>query len=196
MKKIKIFLLIAAILSILVFILSHKSSIDMSKYPIPTFSETNYPIDKEVKFSVSIIETGFVKTSEALVFRGGNPFKIRKLSQVAILIQHPKGTFVYDTGFGSEIEGQFNDHFSCFDKQLFKFTKLKSLRETLIEYNFNPDSIDFIIPSHLHFDHASGIEDFPKATVWITKEEYDYAFSEQASPPAFIKQQYDADFIK
>jgi len=195
MKKNKLFLLPGLIIGISVLIQSCKTTIDISKYPIPTFSTTNYPIDKEVEFSLSIIETGYAKTSEAFVFRGGNLFKTRKLSHVSILIQHPKGTFVFDTGLGSEINGQFHDHFSCIDRQLFKFTKLLSLKETLIKNRFSPDSIDFIIPTHLHFDHASGIEDFPNATVRTTKEEYDYAFSKEASTPAFIKEQYDADFI-
>lgn len=196
MKKNKLILLSTLSISILVIIQSFKTTIDISKYPTPTFSTTNYPIDKEVEFSLSIIETGYAKTPEAFVFRGGNLFKTRKLSHVSILIQHPKGTFVFDTGLGSEINGQFHDHFSFLDRQLFKFTKLQSLKETLINNKFNPDSIDFIIPTHLHFDHASGIEDFPKATVWTTKQEYNHAFSEEATPPAFIKEQYDADFIK
>ncbi|MCF6319251.1 MAG: MBL fold metallo-hydrolase [Proteobacteria bacterium] len=196
MKINKLIILSTLAISIFVIIQSCKTTIDISKYPTPTFSTTNHPIDKEIEFSLSIIETGYANTPEAFVFRGGNLFKTRKLSHVSILIQHPKGTFVFDTGLGSEIKGQFHDSFSFLDRQLFKFTKLQSLKETLINNKFSPDSIDFIIPTHLHFDHASGIEDFPKATVWTTKEEYDHAFSEEATPPAFIKEQYDADFIK
>lgn len=196
MKRNKLFLLSAITIGIFVIIQSCKATIDVTKYPTPTFSTTDYPINKDVDLSLSIIETGYAKTLESFVFRGGNLFKLRKLSHVSILIQHPNGTFVFDTGLGSEIEGQFHDSFSFVDRQLFKFTKLESLKETLVKNEFNPDSIDFILPTHLHFDHASGIEDFPKATVWTTKEEYDHAFSEEATPPAFIKEQYDADFIK
>ncbi len=196
MKKIKLILLSVLTISIFAIVQSCKTTIDVSKYPIPTFSTTNYPIDKTIKFSLSIIETGFAKTPEAFVFRGGSLFKTRKLSHVSILIQHPKGTFVFDTGLGSNIEGQFHDNFSFWDRQMFKFTTLESLKEILVKNEFTPDSIDFIIPTHLHFDHAGGIEDFPKARVWTTKEEYNHAISEEANPPAFIKEQYDAKFIK
>jgi len=196
MKKIKFTLFALVIISILAYLQSCKTTIDISQYPAPTFSISDYPIDREVELSLSVIETGYAKTPEAFVFKGGSLFKTRKLSHVSLLIQHPKGTFVFDTGLGSEIEGQFHDNFSFLDRQLFKFRKSSSLRETLIKNKFNPDAIDFILPTHLHFDHASGIEDFPRATVWITKEEYDHAFSEEASPPAFIKEQYDASFIK
>jgi glyoxylase-like metal-dependent hydrolase (beta-lactamase superfamily II) len=195
MRKFKI-TLSAFLIATLFVIQSCKTTIDISKYPIPTFFEKSNPLDPDIELSLSIIETGFAKTPEAFVFRGGSLFKSRKMSHASILIQHPKGTFVFDTGLGSEIEGQFHDNFSFLDRQIFKFTKLESLKETLIKNEFNPDSIDFIIPTHLHFDHASGIEDFPRATVWTTREEYDHAISEEANPPAFIKEQYDADFIK
>ncbi|MFC3809324.1 MBL fold metallo-hydrolase [Lacihabitans lacunae] len=189
-------LLLAFGFSFLTYLQGCKPSIDIGQYPAPSFSTTNYPIDTTVSFSLSIIETGYAKTSEAFVFRGGSLFKTRKLSHVAILIQHPKGTFVFDTGLGNHIEAQFHDKFSFLDRQMFKFTKLKSLTETFREHGFSPDSIDFIVPSHLHFDHASGIEDFPQAEVWTTKEEYKHAHSDEANLPAFIKEQYDADFIK
>ncbi|WP_298475947.1 MBL fold metallo-hydrolase [uncultured Maribacter sp.] len=196
MKKFKIISSVLLVASILFFILSCKTTIDVSTYTTPKFSKKSYPINQEVTFSLSIIETGFAKTPEAFVYRGGNLFKTRKLSHVSVLIQHPKGTFAFDTGLGSEIKEQFHDNFSFIDRQLFKFTKLKSMKEMLVTNKFNPDSIDFIIPSHLHFDHASGIKDFPNATVWTTREEYNHAISKGATPPAFIKEQYNADFIK
>jgi glyoxylase-like metal-dependent hydrolase (beta-lactamase superfamily II) len=193
-KKMKTILLSVLTLSIVTIIQSCKTTIDITNYPTPTFSEEEYPIDKTVDFTLSLIETGFAKAPEAFVFKGGKLFKTRRVSHVSIFIQHPKGTFVFDTGLGNQIEGQFHDHFNLFERQVFKFTKLKSLKETLTSHDL--DSIDFIIPTHLHFDHASGIEDFPEATIWTTKEEYDHAFSEEATAPTFIKEQYDAEFLK
>jgi len=175
---------------------SCKSTIDVTNYSASRVTQTNYPINAGVNLSLSIIETGFAKTSEAFVFKGGGLFKKRRLSHVSVLIQHPNATFVFDTGLGSGIEGQFHDAFGFIDRQLFQFTKLTSLKETLIENDFNIDSIDFILPTHLHFDHASGIEDFSNVTVLTTKEEYEHAMSDEANPPAFIKEQYDSDLIK
>src|SRR5579864_6095177 len=37
-----------------------------------------------------------------------------------------------------------------------------------------PDEITDIVISHAHWDHLGGIDLFPKATVWIQKEEYRY----------------------
>ena len=36
------------------------------------------------------------------------------------------------------------------------------------------DAVTDIIISHAHWDHAGGLELFPKATIWIQREEYTY----------------------
>ncbi len=38
----------------------------------------------------------------------------------------------------------------------------------------NPGDITDIIISHPHWDHISGIDLFPKATVWMQKDDFDY----------------------
>jgi glyoxylase-like metal-dependent hydrolase (beta-lactamase superfamily II) len=38
----------------------------------------------------------------------------------------------------------------------------------------NPDDITDVIISHPHWDHIDGIELFPKAKVWMQKDDYDY----------------------
>ena len=38
----------------------------------------------------------------------------------------------------------------------------------------NPGDITDVIISHPHWDHISGIDLFPKATVWMQKDDYDY----------------------
>lgn len=184
------------LIGIIQLIVSCSATIDTTKYQTPTFYEKVPTTENHAELSLSMVETGYATTLEAFVFRGGKIFKKRKLSHIAIVIRHPKGTFAFDTGLGNEIENQFHDSFNFLDRQIFKFNKLHSLRETLIKNKFEPDSIRFIIPSHLHFDHASGIEDFPKASVWTTLEEYQHAMSEEATPPAFIKQQYDEKSIQ
>lgn len=37
-----------------------------------------------------------------------------------------------------------------------------------------PDQITDVVISHAHWDHLGGIDLFPKATIWIQKEEYRY----------------------
>lgn len=185
------------VLAFLVILLlsSCSSIIDIAKYPEPTFYPQHIALKPNVPVSLSIIETGYTMSPEAFVYSGGSLFRKRRISHIAVLVRHPQGDFVFDTGLGKEMEAQFQEHFSAFERTAFKYKRLTTLRENLEANGFNPDSIRFIIPSHLHWDHASGIEDLPNSEVWTLKEEYDFGMSEAAKPPGFIHEQYDAAFI-
>ncbi|MGH7694249.1 MAG: N-acyl homoserine lactonase family protein [Gemmatimonadaceae bacterium] len=46
--------------------------------------------------------------------------------------------------------------------------------EAVRQAGVNPDSISDIVITHIHWDHADGIDLFPSANVWIQAEEYHY----------------------
>lgn len=46
--------------------------------------------------------------------------------------------------------------------------------EALRQLGVDPSKINDIILSHAHWDHAGGIDLFPKATVWMQRAEFDY----------------------
>jgi glyoxylase-like metal-dependent hydrolase (beta-lactamase superfamily II) len=46
--------------------------------------------------------------------------------------------------------------------------------DTLAKLNIKPDQITDVIISHMHWDHADGMDLFPKAKIWIQKDEYAY----------------------
>ncbi|WP_193316011.1 MBL fold metallo-hydrolase [Flavicella marina] len=79
------------------------------------------------------------------------------------MIQHPKGNFLFDTGFDVHLQKQFKENTSFLNRQTFKFKQLGTTKNILEANNYPIDSIKFIIPSHFHYDHVSGIEDFPNA---------------------------------
>lgn len=45
-----------------------------------------------------------------------------------------------------------------------------------------PDAVTDIVISHIHWDHADGAELFPKATVWIQKDEYEHYVGPDGAP--------------
>jgi glyoxylase-like metal-dependent hydrolase (beta-lactamase superfamily II) len=45
-----------------------------------------------------------------------------------------------------------------------------------------PDQVTDIVISHAHWDHLGGIDLFPKATIWIQKDEYSYYAGEAWQP--------------
>jgi glyoxylase-like metal-dependent hydrolase (beta-lactamase superfamily II) len=54
--------------------------------------------------------------------------------------------------------------------------------EALAEAGVNPESVTDIIVSHVHWDHADGIDLFPKARVWIQKAEYEHYVGPNGEP--------------
>jgi glyoxylase-like metal-dependent hydrolase (beta-lactamase superfamily II) len=45
-----------------------------------------------------------------------------------------------------------------------------------------PDAITDIIVSHVHWDHMDGLDLFPKATIWIQRQEYEYYVGAGGTP--------------
>jgi glyoxylase-like metal-dependent hydrolase (beta-lactamase superfamily II) len=54
--------------------------------------------------------------------------------------------------------------------------------DAVAKLGLKPEDITDIIISHIHWDHADGMDLFPKATVWIQKEEYGYYTGEAWQP--------------
>ena len=46
--------------------------------------------------------------------------------------------------------------------------------EAIAPLGLKPEDISDIFLSHMHWDHAGGIDLFPAARIWIQKDEYDY----------------------
>jgi glyoxylase-like metal-dependent hydrolase (beta-lactamase superfamily II) len=46
--------------------------------------------------------------------------------------------------------------------------------DALAPLGITPDKVTDIFLSHMHWDHAGGIDLFPSARVWVQKDEYDY----------------------
>jgi glyoxylase-like metal-dependent hydrolase (beta-lactamase superfamily II) len=66
----------------------------------------------------------------------------------------------------------------------------------LLELNIKADEITDIILSHPHWDHIDGVSLFPKAHVWIQKEDYNYfvgeAWQKEGRHHGFYKRDVDS----
>lgn len=154
------------------------------------WSVTAYAVSGgENTLSFSVIQTAQSSgTSEAMVVESGDLFTWRKLEHISVLVRHPRGDFLWDTGIGIEIEAQ-TTVFSFIESILFRIENVKPARLQLDENGYDVKKLMAIIPSHMHWDHASGIEDFLGVPVWIQQESYDEAVSGQ--PSSFLQSQYD-----
>lgn len=91
-----------------------------------------------------------------------------------ILIQYNDKNYLIDAGVG-------NDRFT--EKQLRNYgvTDQSHLEEELNELGLTPNDIDYILMTHLHFDHACGLSKFegdtlvpvfPNAKIYVTQVEW------------------------
>lgn len=153
---------------------------------IPALSNSSSAIN-ELKFSV-LVTAESSGSLESFVVADGSWFTQRKLVHTAVLVTHPKGDFLFDSGIGKNYAEQMSV-FNFFEQQLFKIENVRPAREQLANENYDFSKLFAIIPSHMHWDHASGLEDFKEFPVWLPKVSHDEAL--HGKPPGFILSQYD-----
>ncbi|BBM86686.1 MBL fold metallo-hydrolase [Candidatus Uabimicrobium amorphum] len=161
--------------------ISCSGAIDTRKYHRDTFTQATTSATTDV--SIAFIHTGNTFSSESMIFDGGRTFCSHETVFVAVLVKHPQGTFLFDTGLGENIDEQFADN-CCFHQMILSYNKTQAASTQLASHDMD---IKMIIPSHLHWDHASGIVDFPHAQVWIQKNELLWAKS--MFPPHVLPKQ-------
>ncbi|HEX6626945.1 MAG TPA: MBL fold metallo-hydrolase [Gemmatimonadaceae bacterium] len=105
-----------------------------------------------------------------------------QLGMRCLLIEHPSGLILIDTGAGNKEDDKFKDIYGLENEGAGGSTMLE---DGLAQIGVRPDDIVMVINTHLHFDHAGGntrsgrdgaVEiSFPNATYIVKRGEYEYA---------------------
>jgi N-acyl homoserine lactone hydrolase len=92
----------------------------------------------------------------------------------AYLIEHPKGTALFDTGLHPDCQRDPAARVGPRLAQLFKFRygPGEDVASRLVALGREPAKIDIVINSHLHFDHVGGNALIPNATVVVQRREW------------------------
>ncbi|WP_116135684.1 MBL fold metallo-hydrolase [Trinickia diaoshuihuensis] len=98
-----------------------------------------------------------------------------------LLVETEAGLVLVDTGFGLRDVADPRSRLSRFFLALVK----PDLREEMTairqieRLGYDPRDVRHIVLSHLDFDHAGGLDDFPHATVHLLQMERDYAMQQR-----------------
>jgi len=103
----------------------------------------------------------------------GRPGKIR-FPVPAYLIEHPKGRVLFDTGMHPETQHNARGRMGAL-ATLFQpdFRPGEDIKARLEQLEIDADKIEYVINSHLHFDHTGGNELVPNAKIVIQKREWE-----------------------
>jgi N-acyl homoserine lactone hydrolase len=133
-----------------------------------------------------------VQFPAAMFERPGGPFEALKVSGLfssrasgwwwvpcpAFLITHPSaGPILVDTSLHSSIAAEPAENFGRLATRYARprIEPGRDLPSQLRELGADPRSIPLVVMTHLHFDHASGISEFPSSTFVISSAEWSAA---------------------
>ncbi|MQA28993.1 MAG: MBL fold metallo-hydrolase [Luteitalea sp.] len=134
-------------------------------------------------YDVYAIRYGHHDRQSPANFIGGDPHDIlQPLAYFVWAIVGPHGTFIVDTGFDAAMAAQRG-------RQL-----LKPVDEGLAALGIQPDAVENIIVTHLHYDHCGNRDLFPRARYHLQDAELAYA-SGRCMCHAHIRVPFEADDV-
>lgn len=96
------------------------------------------------------------------------------IGATCLLVETDRGLVLVDTGLG--LHDHFNPsrmvRFFQLDFGIHKDPENCAVRQ-IARLGYSPNDVQHIVLTHLHFDHAGGLPDFPHAQVHVHKREFD-----------------------
>jgi N-acyl homoserine lactone hydrolase len=147
---------------------------DAAPLPAPTpLTAVLPPASPPPEMAVYRIPTGVTHRSAAFAYRGGSLSDARDFAITAVLVRHPHGDILIDTGFGRDIDRHFASMPLPF-RLATRYAHGESASQQLRATGYDLKALRAILLTHAHWDHVSGVPDFPGTPVWITSEERRY----------------------
>ena len=140
-------------------------------------------------------EAGILKSQKQYFTLGlgvGEPFDV---PVPFLLIDHPKGKVLFDTGNAFEIIHDKEEHWGgilgAYDPVM---TEEQWCVNAIKKIGVAPEDIKYVIISHLHLDHAGCVGHFPNAKYVVQRDELHFAYvPDPYMKLAYIRKDFDKD---
>jgi N-acyl homoserine lactone hydrolase len=118
---------------------------------------------------------------------------------VAFLVEHPgAGPILIDTGLDPVVaedpKQTFGRVLAATGAKTFSMARTQAVPAQLRARGVNPDDVKHVVMTHLHYDHASGISQFPEATFLLTRREWDAAHAAFRVFHGYLTRHFDHPF--
>ncbi len=134
--------------------------------PLPQASPPN-------GMAIYALPTGVNHRTAAFAYRGGSPWDKRDSVSTAVLVRHPKGDLLIDTGLGRGIATQMKE-FPLLFRLGTDMVRFQTAADQLDAAGYDRGQLRYILLTHAHWDHVSGVPDFPGVPVLVTAAEHQY----------------------
>jgi len=110
-----------------------------------------------------------------------------------LLIKHPRGIVLFDTGNAPEVVDGKQAHWgsvvSVYDPVM---TREECCVNAIRQVGVAPEDVNYVVLSHLHLDHAGCVGHFPNARYIVHRDELTYAYvPDHFMKAAYIRQDFD-----
>lgn len=148
---------------------------------------------------VYLFATGFAKVPKGLFVRGA-PWRSVRFPILSAVVESGGELILLDTGLGSRTEEELKPlryRGNWFFNRFVMRTAFDASRDPLVRqlpaHGFDLSAVKYAILSHLHWDHAGGMRDFPSAKFVVGRREWDAATAPDSHRHAYVREQYDHD---
>lgn len=148
---------------------------------------------------IYFLSTGFGYVAKGLFVQGAG-LKSVQFPILSILIERDNDLVLFDTGIGTRIKEEMRPPVywgNLFFSRFVMHTRFDAQQDALVyqlkRLGFKASDVRNVIISHLHWDHAGGMRDFPHAHFFVGRREWDFASNLSGMTlfkNAFIKEQF------
>ncbi len=123
--------------------------------------------------AIYALPTGMNHRTAAFARRGGAPWEKWDSVMTAALVRHPHGDVLIETGLGRTIASQFRQMPFLF-RLATDLVPSQPAADQLDAAGYERTQLRYILLTHVHWDHVSGVPDFPGVPVLVTAAEHQF----------------------